>query len=215
MKPAYDPSCPIPITPATVQPAHGGGGRLMRRLLETVILPTFPSKLLAARHDSAVFPIGGARLAFTTDSYVVTPRFFSQALLGFVTLSALMMADDARWALWLGLEDPRTVVAHEIAHQWWGHQVGWQGYRDQWLSEAMANYAAVLYGRNELGGDLRFAQGPTSGWQESLLAETEDGRPIESLGPLVLGARLISSRSVSETALTALTPTPCRPALTL
>lgn len=125
---------------------------------------------------------------------VLAPRFFSQSLLGFVTLSAVMMVDEGFLAWLIGLEDPRTVIAHEIAHQWWGHQVGWQGYRDQWLSEAMANYAAVLFARNKLGGDLRYARGPTSGWKDALLAETDDGRPIESLGPLVLGARLDSSR---------------------
>ena len=76
-----------------------------------------------------------------------------------------------------------------------GHLVGSASYRDQWISEAMANYAAVLYARNRLGGDLRFAIGPTTGWQTALLATTEDGRPVESLGPLVLGERLLSSRS--------------------
>lgn len=125
---------------------------------------------------------------------VLTPRMFSQALLGFITLSYVMMADDSFLVWLIGLEDPRTVIAHEIAHQWWGHQVGWKGYRDQWLSEAMANYASVLFARNKLGNQLRNARGPTSGWQDALLAETEDGRPVESLGPLVLGARLISSR---------------------
>lgn len=125
---------------------------------------------------------------------VLTPRLYSQALLGFVTLSAVMMAEDSLLVWLIGLEDPRTVIAHEVAHQWWGHQVGWLGYRDQWLSEAMANYAAVLFARNELGGELRYARGPTSDWQAALLEETADGRPIESLGPLVLGARLSSSR---------------------
>ena len=38
-----------------------------------------------------------------------------------------------------------TTVAHEIAHQWWGNLVGWQSYRDQWLSEATANYAGLLF----------------------------------------------------------------------
>ncbi len=126
---------------------------------------------------------------------VTTPRPFSQATLGFVTLSDLMMSDFDLVTILLGLEDRRTVIAHEIAHQWWGHLVGWASYRDQWISEAMANYAATLYGRNRLGGELRFAIGPTTGWQTALLATTDDGRPIESLGPLVLGERLLSSRS--------------------
>lgn len=35
--------------------------------------------------------------------------------------------------------------AHEVAHQWFGHIVGWKSYRDQWLSEGFAEYAGALY----------------------------------------------------------------------
>ena len=35
--------------------------------------------------------------------------------------------------------------AHEIAHLWWGHLVGWHSYRDQWLSEGFAEYSAMLF----------------------------------------------------------------------
>jgi len=35
--------------------------------------------------------------------------------------------------------------AHEAAHQLWGQVVGWKGYRDQWLSEAFAEYSAMLF----------------------------------------------------------------------
>lgn len=35
--------------------------------------------------------------------------------------------------------------AHEVAHQWWGVEVGYDSYRDQWLSEAFAEYSALLY----------------------------------------------------------------------
>ncbi len=128
---------------------------------------------------------------------VTVPRGFSQAMLGFVTLSSLMMTDLGVWNLFLGLEDRRTVIAHEIAHQWWGHRVGWVGYRDQWISEAMANYAALHYARKKLDWKGRYGLGPTSGWQDSLTDTTADGRVIESLGPVVLGQRLISSRSDS------------------
>lgn len=34
---------------------------------------------------------------------------------------------------------------HEVAHQWWGHRVGWDRYRDQWLSEAFAEYSAMMF----------------------------------------------------------------------
>ncbi len=124
---------------------------------------------------------------------VTAPRLFSQSLLGFVTLSTPAMSDTS-WVTWLmGFEDRRTVIAHEIAHQWWGHVVSWESYRDQWISEAMANYAAVLYARHRL--EARHGIGPTLGWQFELTRTIEDGRPVESLGPLVLGQRLASSLS--------------------
>ena len=37
-----------------------------------------------------------------------------------------------------------TVAWHEVAHQWWGHQVGWSSYRDQWLSEGFAEFTSAL-----------------------------------------------------------------------
>ena len=35
--------------------------------------------------------------------------------------------------------------AHEVAHEWFGHKIGWKSYRDQWLSEAFAEYAAMMF----------------------------------------------------------------------
>ncbi len=129
-----------------------------------------------------------------TLSVVTTQRGFSQAMVGFVTLSSLMVTGNSL-ATWLfGLEDPRTVIAHEVSHQWWGHRVGWRTYRDQWVSEAMANYSASLFARHRLTESVVW-RGPTAGWKNSLQATLDDGRSIESVGPLVLGNRLISSRS--------------------
>jgi hydrogenase expression/formation protein HypE len=71
-------SCPAPIAgDPKILLAHGGGGRLMHKLLDDVILRALHDGTLAARHDSAVLPMpSGPRLAFTTDSYVVRPLFF-------------------------------------------------------------------------------------------------------------------------------------------
>ena len=70
-------SCPLPLNSSEfVLLAHGGGGRLMHQLLEQYVLPAFHNDQLAARHDGAVLNIQNARLAFTTDSYVVSPLFF-------------------------------------------------------------------------------------------------------------------------------------------
>ena len=48
-------------------------------------------------------------------------------------------------------------LAHEIAHQWWGQGMAWATYRDQWLSEGMSQFAAVLYLRHKYG-EKAFAQ---------------------------------------------------------
>ena len=70
-------TCPIPIADyPQVLLAHGSGGKLMHSLIEKMILPAFDNSLLETRHDAATFQIGGAKLAFTTDSYVVKPLFF-------------------------------------------------------------------------------------------------------------------------------------------
>jgi hydrogenase expression/formation protein HypE len=69
--------CPLPMTSDQVLLAHGGGGRLMRRLIEELILPAVGNDpLLRQMHDGAAFDVNGARLAFTTDSYVVKPLIF-------------------------------------------------------------------------------------------------------------------------------------------
>ena len=46
---------------------------------------------------------------------------------------------------------PGFFLAHEIAHQWWGHGVAPRNYHERWISEAMAHYAAALWIRHSLG----------------------------------------------------------------
>jgi hydrogenase expression/formation protein HypE len=70
-------TCPLPITDyKTVILAHGSGGGLTHHLIQKMFLPRFHNPLLAVGHDGSVFEAGNVRLAFTTDSFVVTPIFF-------------------------------------------------------------------------------------------------------------------------------------------
>ena len=69
-------NCPLPLPYDQIVMAHGGGGRLMQQLLDSIIQATFSNPILNQKHDSAVLTINGTRLAFTTDSYVVKPLFF-------------------------------------------------------------------------------------------------------------------------------------------
>ncbi len=56
--------------------AHGAGGKSTHTLIEALFLEQFRNPLLAPLGDGAVFDVGGSRLAFTTDSFVVSPLFF-------------------------------------------------------------------------------------------------------------------------------------------
>jgi len=70
-------SCPLPITQRKeIVLGHGSGGKLTAELIESIFLPAFRNPLLDRLDDQAVFEINGSRLAFTTDSFVVTPIFF-------------------------------------------------------------------------------------------------------------------------------------------
>ena len=70
-------ACPRPRDPvARITMAHGGGGLLMHRLIEDVFMKGFENETLNQRHDAARLNLPGARIAFTTDSYVVQPLFF-------------------------------------------------------------------------------------------------------------------------------------------
>ena len=86
--------CPIPITEyPTITLAHGGGGRLTQMLIERMFAPAFANPALQPLHDGAVLDLGLAepntqhatrntRFAFSTDSYVITPRFFPGGYIG-------------------------------------------------------------------------------------------------------------------------------------
>lgn len=69
-------SCPLPAQPRQITMAHGGGGRSMQRLLTELVGPALGFPQLDMQHDGASFELAGARLALTTDSYVVRPLEF-------------------------------------------------------------------------------------------------------------------------------------------
>jgi hydrogenase expression/formation protein HypE len=75
------------IRDKSITMAHGGGGRAMRELIERLIVPAFANPMLATLEDQARIGLRGLtemgdRLAFTTDSYVVSPLFFAGGDIG-------------------------------------------------------------------------------------------------------------------------------------
>ena len=89
----------------------------------------------------------------------------------------------------------KYVGPHEVAHQWWGHLVGWKSYRDQWMSEGFAEFSASLYAQITEGNDAWIDY-----WEEQrelitqARPETKDKRPY-TVGPLTQGYRLDSGKT--------------------
>lgn len=101
---SFTPACPLPDNGQDlIRLAHGGGGRLMQRLLNETVLPALNGHLLAQQHDAALLPSPGSRLAFTTDSYVVRPRFFPGGDIGSLAVNGTIndLAVSGARPLWL------------------------------------------------------------------------------------------------------------------
>jgi hydrogenase expression/formation protein HypE len=62
--------------------AHGAGGKATHTLIDALFLESFRNPVLEAMEDQATLAVGGARLAFTTDSFVVHPLFFPGGNIG-------------------------------------------------------------------------------------------------------------------------------------
>jgi hypothetical protein len=89
----------------------------------------------------------------------------------------------------------RYVGPHEVAHQWWGHIVGWKSYRDQWMSEGFAEFSASLYAQAIDGNDkfVKFWEDQRQMITESH-PQTRDRKPY-TVGPVTQGYRLNSGKT--------------------
>ncbi len=97
-------SCPAPLSGhQTIVMGHGSGGRLTAELVRNVFLPAFDNALLRKLDDQAVIEAGAARIAFTTDSFVVTPLFFPGGDIGELAVNGTVndLAMSGAQPLWL------------------------------------------------------------------------------------------------------------------
>jgi hypothetical protein len=104
------------------------------------------------------------------------------SLLDATTRNQLRLQDTAE-----AREFYNVVAVHEMAHQWWGHNVGWKSYHDEWLSEGFAEFSAGLYVRKFEPGKVRSFWDLKRKW---LLDKDAAGRRPVDVGPLWLGLQL-------------------------
>lgn len=133
------------------------------------------------------------------------PNFnFGQSWPNLVYLPISAYTDSTqRWMLFGQINSKFTgfvqeVTPHEVAHQWWGHAVGWASYHDQWLSEGFAEFSAGLFLQRAVAGDWR--KDYIEFWErlrKRILDTNTFGIAPNDAGPLWLGTRLSSPRTES------------------
>nr|MDQ3283542.1 hypothetical protein [Acidobacteriota bacterium] len=140
-------------------------------------------------------PLADKRVAITQQSQ----WFFGQSWPGLVYLPYIAFINGTARNT-LGLNSAKDFVdsvgAHEMAHQWWGHQVGWHSYRDSWISEGFAEFTAKLVAQ-QTGGWSKY----NDLWEKArrTILEKPRGATISNAeaGPISMGYRLSTWRNPS------------------
>jgi hypothetical protein len=202
---SLDPALQPPARTTTITRAIPTGPRTPPRQETTTILqnPATPDPLarlnaVAAdvsacfQYFSAVF--GPPPLKTLTVSPI--PGTFGQGFPGLVYLSTLSYLDpeerpaSARNAT-LQTFFSDLMVAHEVAHQWWGNVVMPKSYQDDWLVEGLAHYSALLWLEKKKGS--KALEVVMADFQADLLKTGEENQTVEASGPLTWGYRLEAS----------------------
>lgn len=167
-----------------------------------VVVPAAPSP---ARNELAVSASAVQAIQYFSDrfgpypyhrlSLTQMPGRESQGWPGLVFLSSYAFLTDVERSE-LHFDATRILMqheipAHEIAHQWWGDLITWDTYRDQWFSEGLANYSAMMMLQEKDPAGFRDIM---NRYRLELVEKNKDGMSAEDVGPVTLGTRLLSSR---------------------
>lgn len=169
---------PVVVTPLPPSPAHN----------EQMVART-------ASHAIEVFSRYFGPYPFSELSLTQMPGNLSQGWPGLIFLSSLsFLTPEEETNLHMPAVEKaliRESIAHEIAHQWWGDLVMWKGYRDQWMSEGLANYSSLMLFEAEEPAQFRAI---LNGYRDDLLQKNKAGVPLMQDGPVTLGTRLSCSQ---------------------
>ncbi len=154
------------------------------------------SALAIAENSIRVFNYWFGEAPYGRIAITQQPQFnFGQSWPTLVYLPVSAFLDDTqRWSLMGGsafrfAHFIQEVTPHEIAHQWWGHMVGWSSYHDQWLSEGFADFSAGLYLQATEKKPDKYHQYWDRG-RKAILERNEYGQSANDAGPLWMGIRL-------------------------
>jgi len=207
LQPKVQPVPPPLADPVPISAGRGGGRAGRGQMIPAIAAPTVAAPAVpdpVARLRAVATDVASAVQFYTglfgppaMPSLTVSPipGSFGQGFPGLVYLSTLAYLDPSERPS--SVRGPQEQVffsdlmqAHEVAHQWWGNLVIPAGYQDEWLSEALASYSALLYLEKKKGA--KAMEDVLADYRDALLRKNEDGITAESVGPITLGFRLES-----------------------
>ena len=154
-----------------------------------------------AQNSMRIYNIFYGKLPYTRIAMTQQPAAgFGQAWPTLVFMPYLAYIDTTQRSQLLGTRGGtdtfwRYVAPHEVAHQWWGHIIGWDSYRDQWMSEGFAEFSASLYVQLTRGND-KFIDFWEDLRQQVVQATPQTkGRKPYTIGPVTQGYRLNNGKT--------------------
>jgi hypothetical protein len=162
------------------------------------------SALADAQNSARIYNLFFGKLPYTRMAMTQQPAgFFGQAWPTLVFMPYIAFIDSTQRAQLIGIGGGtdnfwRYVEPHEIAHQWWGHVVGWDSYHDQWMSEGFAEFSASLYVQYVRHDTAKFIDFWEN--QRKLIVEARpatNNRKPYTVGPVTQGYRLNNGKTGS------------------
>jgi hypothetical protein len=185
-----------------IEQIERNGGRTATTLGSISTTGMADQALADAQNATRIYNVFFGKLPYTRLAMTQQPAgFFGQAWPTLVFMPYIAFIDATQRTQLLGMRGGtdnfwRYVAPHEIAHQWWGHVVGWDSYHDQWMSEGFAEFSASLYVQYVRQDQKKFLDY----WdhQRDLITQsgpaTHDIKPY-TIGPVTQGYRLSNAKT--------------------
>jgi len=184
-----------------IEQAEAAGVKTMTTLGSISTTAMADPAIADAQNSMRIYNIYFGKLPYTRIAMTQQPAAgFGQAWPTLVYMPYLAYIDTTQRAQLLGTRGGtdtfwRYVAPHEVAHQWWGHIIGWDSYRDQWMSEGFAEFSASLYVQLTRGNE-KFVDFWEDLRQQIVQASpaTRDRKPY-TIGPVTQGYRLNNAKT--------------------
>lgn len=184
-----------------IEQAEARGARTMTTLGSISTAAIADAALADAQNATRIYNAFFGKLPYSRLAMTQQPAAnFGQAWPTLVYMPYMAFIDSTQRTQLLGTRGGtdtfwRYVAPHEIAHQWWGHIIGWDSYRDQWMSEGFSEFSSSLYVQFIRGNDkfVDFWEDLRKQIVEASPA-TKDRKPY-TVGPVTQGYRLNNGKT--------------------